>query len=118
MTSGEMLSSVAVSIATVVTGLFTFLATRGESRVKHRAEQAQSELSQTEAAAREWRTLYDELKSDIADLRQRVEQAEARERQVLIDLFGVWQWIDGGAKPPPPSRPPYLYQWKREGVGE
>ena len=73
---------------------------------RERLEAAEQRLTEVEAENRSLRDEVDKLKSAAV--------LELEQRQQMIDhVSAVHDWIEGGAKPPPPARPPWAPRKRR-----
>lgn len=101
---GALLGFFGVSI----TAVGAWLTGRRATKTQSEDRQAEHETASTVAAAKEWRTLYDVVNSDVESLKGRVSRIESLAFRMKRDLVDIWGWVDRGATPPPPVRPPYL----------
>lgn len=88
-------------------------------RLQRMADQAlatmEARLVAAETAATQARMRADEIERKAAEAKQQaeslrveVDEIRADRDQLLGHLVSVHDWIDGGAKPPPPTRPVWL----------
>lgn len=98
-------------VAMAIAALLTWLTSRRTSKSTEMTAKADAE----EKASDSWKELYVEVRSEQRLLQDRMaamemslrEQAE-REFNTRQDLDRVYTWIEGGMRPPIPSRPLYL----------
>lgn len=130
--SDSIVNGLVMAAASVIAALLAWFTARRTGKTSEITAKADAENK----ASDNWRELYLEVRKTVAELAEKVKtqddsietlkqgysdqqttiteqahlirQQEGREYRTRTDLAAVFTWIEGGMKPPAPTRPSYL----------